>query len=415
MRGVMHRRQFLRLTGTVSAAALGPAYTLAAAGACAEPLPDELARHELVAAAWSGVDPQRYWDAHAHLVGTGDSGSGAYVHPDTQSWFSPIERIRRKVMMAAACVDDAPDGAVDARYVERLAALLAAFPAGCKMLLFAFDHAVDDAGVERPERSTFFTPDAYAAAVARARPDRFEWVASIHPYRTDALERLAAAAAAGARAVKWLPSSMNIDPASARCDAFYARLVAHRLPLIVHCGEEVAAPGARRHAFNNPLRLRRALDAGVRVVVAHAATLGYAVDIDRGENGPRVRSFDLFARLMGEPRYEGRLFGDLSAVFQRNRDLDVMRRLLARGDWHHRLLHGSDYPLPGIGLLYSLPTLVTAGLLEAAAAEVLLRIRAFNPLLFEFVLKRTLADGSARLAPSVFHTREFFDPRTDND
>ncbi len=280
--------------------------------------------------------------------------------------------------------------------------------------VLAFDYAVDDAGVERPERSTFFTPDAYAAAVACVRPDRFEWVASIHPYRPDALERLAAGAAAGARAVKWLPSSMNIDPASARCDAFNARLVAHRLPLIVHCGEEVAAPGARRHAFNNPLRLRRALDAGVRVVVAHAATLGDAVDIDRGENGPRVRAFDLFARLMDEPRYEGGLFGDLSAVFQRNRDLDVMRRLLARGDWHHRLLHGSDYPLPGIGLLYSLPTLVTAGLLKAAAAEVLLRIRAFNPLLFEFVLKRTLADGSARLAPSVFHTRDFFDSRTDN-
>jgi mannonate dehydratase len=180
-------------------------------------------------------------------------------------------------MMAAACVGDAPDGAVDARYVERLTRLLDAFPAGFKMLLFAFDLAVDDAGVERPERSTFHTPNAYAAAIARVRPERFEWVASVHPYRPDALERLDAAAAAGARAVKWLPSSMNVDPTSARCDAFYARLAAHRLPLIVHCGEEVAAPGARQHAFNNPLQLRRVLDAGVRVVVAHAPRSGTRV------------------------------------------------------------------------------------------------------------------------------------------
>lgn len=408
----MNRRQFLCLccAGPLTAAL---ARAQAAEAGCFALLPAELAHHELVAAAWSGLDPQRVWDAHAHLLGTGDSGSGAYVHPDTQSWFNPIERIRRKVMMAAACVDAAPDGAVDARFVERLSVLLDAFPPGFRMLLFAFDHAVDDAGVERPERSTFHTPNAYAVAVARARPERFEWVASIHPYRPDALERLDAAAAAGARAVKWLPSSMNIDPAAARCDAFYARLVAHRLPLIVHCGEEVAAPGARQHAFNNPLRLRRALDAGVRVVVAHAATLGHARDIDRGENGPRERAFDLFARLMDDPRYEGRLFGDLSAVFQRNRELDVMRRLLARGDWHPRLLHGSDYPLPGIGLLYSMPMFVAAGLLDAAAADVLLRIRAFNPLLFEFVLKRTLADGAARLAPGVFHTRDFFAAQND--
>lgn len=115
----MNRRRFLCLccAGPITAAL---ARAQAAEAGCFAPLPDELARHELVAAAWSGLDPQRVWHAHAHLVGTGDSGGGAYVHPDPQSWFNPIERIRRKVMMAAACVDDAPDGAVDARYVERL-------------------------------------------------------------------------------------------------------------------------------------------------------------------------------------------------------------------------------------------------------------------------------------------------------
>jgi mannonate dehydratase len=408
MRGTMKRRDFLRVccAGPLIGA---PAHAGAEEKPCLQPLPDSLARHELVVAAWDGLDPSRVWDAHAHLVGTGDSGGGAYVNPEGESWLNPIERIRRMLMIAAACVDDAPDGAVDAHYVKRLVTLLDAMPRGVRMLLFAFDHAVDDAGIERPERSSFHTPNDYAAAIARALPDRFEWVASIHPHRPDALERLAAAAAAGARAVKWLPSSMNIDPTSPRCDAFFERLRAHRLPLIVHCGEEAAAPGVGRHVFNNPLRLRRALDAGVRVVVAHAASLGHARDLDRGEGGPRVRAFDLFARLMDEPRYEGRLFGDVSAVFQRNRELDVMRKLLARREWHDRLLHGSDYPLPGIGLVYSMNLLVDAGLLDTANGEILLQIRRHNPLLFEIVLKRTIADGHARLSPSVFHTRDFFD------
>lgn len=405
------RRRFLSVC---CAGPLAAAFTRAEAvdTDCLRPLPSDLASHELVLAAFAGLDPAQVWDAHAHLVGTGDSGCGAYVNPSTESWLNPVERIRRKVLMAAACVDDAPDGGVDRRYLERLEVLMAAFPPGFRMALFAFDHAVDDDGRERPEQSTFHTPNDWAAAVARMYPQRFEWVASVHPYRPDAIERLDAAAAVGARAVKWLPSSMNIDPGSARCDAFYARLAYHDLPLVIHCGEEVAAPGARQHAFNNPLRVRRPLEHGVRVIVAHAATLGEARDTDQPGGArddesaaPKVPSFDLFRRLMAEPRWEGRLYADISAVFQRNRALHVQRELIATRDWHARLLHGSDYPLPGIGLIYRLERFVDAGWLDARDAEVLNRIRPHNPLLFEFVLKRTLAVDGVQLAPAVFHTR----------
>jgi hypothetical protein len=51
---------------------------------------------------------------------------------------------------------------------------------------------------------------------------------------------------------------------------------------------------------------------------------------------------------MGEQRYAGLLFGDISAINLRNRDLGVIRHLLEREDWHPRLLFGTDYPLPGI-------------------------------------------------------------------
>src|SRR4030095_5363702 len=87
--------------------------------------------------------------------------------------------------------------------------------------------------------------DAWAASVARHHDERFGWVASIHPYRDDALARLEQAIAQGALAVKWLPSAMNIDLRDPRCVPFYARLQRARLPLIVHVGEEKAVPGAR--------------------------------------------------------------------------------------------------------------------------------------------------------------------------
>jgi mannonate dehydratase len=406
---MLTRRQFLSLC---CAGPLTAAWTRAEATDldCLRPVPSELLRHDVVQAALGGLDFSLVWDVHAHLVGTGDSGGGAYADPRGETWLNPIERIRRKVMLAAACVDEQADGGLDRRYIARLNLLIDAFPPGFRMMLFAFEYMVDDAGVEQPMRSTFHTPDAYARSVAAQQPQRYGWVASIHPYRADALPRLAEAAATGAAAVKWLPSSMNIDPSSPRCDAFYQHLVELQLPLVVHCGEEVAAPGAGQHGFNNPLHVRRPLAAGVRVIVAHAASLGAARDIDRlrpgqtDQDAPRVASFDLFARLMDEPRWEGRLFADISAVFQRNRELAVQRALFERRHWHHRLLHGSDYPLPGIGLVYRLPTFVDAGWLLPEEADVLARLRPLNPLLFEFVLKRSLKVQGAALSPAAFET-----------
>src|SRR4029453_8743949 len=81
-------------------------------------------------------------------------------------------------------------------------------------------------------------PDQYAAAVAQRFPHRFEWAASIHPYRRDAVDALATARSRGARAVKWLPNSMGIDPASPRCDTFYAALAQTGVPLLTHAGHE---------------------------------------------------------------------------------------------------------------------------------------------------------------------------------
>ena len=53
---------------------------------CLRPLPQRLARHELVAAAFDGLDTSDLWDVHAHLLGNGDSGSGCSIHPAMTQW-----------------------------------------------------------------------------------------------------------------------------------------------------------------------------------------------------------------------------------------------------------------------------------------------------------------------------------------
>ena len=360
-------------------------------------------------AAWQGIDPRQVWDAHAHLVGIGDSGSGIVVNPSMQSVLSPAQFARRLFFLNAGCAHNAP-GNVDRAYVERMHNLLEGMRTGVKLLLFAFERAYREDGTSDPERSGLYVPDAYARDTARAHPATFEWAASIHPYRADCIEALEWAAQNGARAVKWLPAAMGMDPASPRCDRFYEALARLGLPLISHAGEERAVLGADAQDFGNPLRLRRALALGVRVVVAHCGSMGQDRDLDRGPNGPLRDSFELFARLMDEPRHAGRLFGDISAMTQLNRAGPALARVIERSDWHARLLNGSDYPLPGVMPIFSVDYLVSIGLAPASAAPVLKEIRTHNPLLFDFVLKRSLRSNGQSLPARVFETRSFFEP-----
>jgi uncharacterized protein len=401
----VRRRRFLGAAAGVLAAGCDVSLRHGLRNACVAALPDDLREHPLVQAAWRGLDPADVWDVHCHVFGRGDSGSGLWFNPRLESLWRTIDYLQRAFYLNAACADDTP-GRMDVSFVARLLDQSREMPTGFRALLFAFDWARDAAGAPVQDRSTFHVPDAYVAGLASSHPAHFEWAASIHPYDPRAVDRLDAAAARGARAVKWLPSAQGIDPADARCDRFYARLAALRLPLITHAGDERAVHGFGEH-LGNPLRLRRPLDAGVRVVVAHCASWGVGADIDKGD-GAMLPNLELFGRLMDDPRYRGNLCGDIAAVAQVNR-MDSLVPLLGRPDWHDRLLNGSDYPLPGIVPLISLPALVERGLLDPAAVEPLRRLRDANVLLFDFVLKRSLALGGRGFAPAVFTTRRYFD------
>ena len=344
------------------------------------------------------------WDSHSHLIGTGDSGSGITVHSQTESLLNPGQYARRLFFLNAGCAHDAK-GSVDRAYVDRMRNLIDGLRRGTKMVLFAFERAHHEDGRPDPDHTVFHVPNDYARDMAKRFADDFEWAASIHPYRPDALEALSQAKRDGARGVKWLPSAMGIDPASERCQKFFEEMKRLDLPLIAHGGLERAVLGREMHDFGNPLRLRRALDAGVRVVVAHCASMGEDRDLDKGESGPYVESFSLFARIFEKHQ---NCYGDISAMTQVNRAGPVLARVVENTAWHARLLNGSDYPLPGVMPLFSVDYLVSLKLLPESAAPVLKEIRLHNPLLFDFVLKRNLRASGKALAAGVFETRRFF-------
>ena len=402
----MNRRGFLgACTAGLLATGCDFSFREGVFNACGAMLPPELRDDPLVLAAWRTLDATKVWDMHCHVFGTGDSGSGLWANPRMEQVWRTFQYLQRQFYVNASCTVDEP-GKVDTSFVARLLAQCDEMADGFHVLLFAFDWARDDAGSPLQDRSTFHVPDDYVAGLAQRNPARFEWAASIHPYDPSAVDRLDAAAGRGAKAIKWLPSAQGIDPADARCDRFYARLAALRMPLISHAGDEKAVHGFGEH-LGNPLRLRRPLDAGVRVVVAHCASLGVGQDTDRSDTAT-LPNFDLFARLMDEPRYRANLVGDISAITQGNR-MNVISALLAHRDWHDRLLNGSDYPLPGVVPLIPLRTLAERGLIDPGTVATLAALREHNVLLFDFVLKRTLAANGAGFPISVFETKPYFE------
>jgi mannonate dehydratase len=109
---------------------------------------------------------------------------------------------------------------------------------------------------------------------------------------------------------------------------------------------------------------------------------------------------------MDEKRYEGLVFGEISAMTQFNRVGKPLQTILAREDLHERLVNGSDYPLPAVNILIRTRPLVKHGFIGESEGQGLKEIYDFNPLLFDFVLKRRmkLPGTSKSLPASVFMT-----------
>jgi uncharacterized protein len=366
-------------------------------------LPDKISQSasDLIKRAFDDIDPARLVDHHVHIAGLGSNGSRAFVNAKMRTWKHPFHRLKFKVYMSSAGVDD--EHRADAQLFQRLTDLVANIPNHGKHRLLAFDQNYRPDGSVNLEKTEFYVPNDYVFKLAEQHRDKFVPNISVNPYRPDALEELEKWARRGASVVKWLPNAMGIDPSDARCDPFYQKMKELDLILLSHGGEEKAVEAEEDQKLGNPLLLRRALDHGVKVIVAHCAGLGTNEDLDHPDR-PQVDNFDLFLRLMDEKRYEGLVFGEVSAMTQFNRLGKPLTTILERDDLHERIVNGSDYPLPAVNVLIRTRPLVKHGYITAKESNSLKEIYQYNPLLFDFVLKRTikLPGRERRLPAGVF-------------
>lgn len=278
-------------------------------------------------------------DIHIHIGGPGDSGSGCRMSPEFI--FSPAFAAMLIALKAS------PFDIRDEKIKEIILNIINTTEKIDYAVLLALDGVYKN-GKYIESESHLVTPNEYIIDIAKTNK-RVLFGASVHPYRNkkEMLDKIKRCIDNGAVLFKWIPSSQQVDPEDDRCMPFYEVLAREDVPLLCHTGGELAVPTSDFNAnkFNDPRRLRKALDMGVKVIAAHCSTpyLGAIMPADKGY-------FDeLMGMLKVSEEKKWNLYADISAFCTPTRityleriNREISKSAISPG----RFLYGSDFPIP---------------------------------------------------------------------
>ncbi len=266
-------------------------------------------------------------DAHVHIVGNGSGNTGCWLR--VSAWRRPMAALMlRHVGLPLTALK----GDLDRLYVERLLELVRGSSLAAVVIL-AQEQVHDERGRAMPEAGSFYVPNDYVMELGKDHPE-FLPAVSIHPARPDALEELDRCLAGGAVMMKCLPNCQNINCSDRRFTRFWERMAEAQLPLLAHTGGEHTLPIIKAE-YSDPRTLILPLECGVKVIAAHCATKSGLTDPEY---------FQSFVELT--KRFPN-LYGDNSAFTVPIRGRHV--RECTREPLVHRIIHGSDFPVPVYG------------------------------------------------------------------
>jgi hypothetical protein len=266
-------------------------------------------------------------DMHVHVVGNGSGNSGCWLR--VSAWRRPMAGL---MLRHIGLPTNALKADLERLYVARLLELVRSSSLGAVVIL-AQEQVHDDQGRARPELGSFYVPNGYVLALGQKHPELLPAV-SIHPARPDALEELEHCLAGGAVMMKCLPNCQNINCNDRRFTRFWERMAETGLPLLAHTGGEHTLPVVKRE-YSDPRLLTLPLECGVTVIAAHCGTKSGLTDPEY---------FRIFVKMT--QRFPN-LYGDNSAFTVPIRGRHVPE--CAREPLVHRIVNGSDFPVPVSG------------------------------------------------------------------
>ncbi len=205
--------------------------------------------------------------------------------------------------------------------------------------ILAFDAVYDELGHFDHDRTQYYVSNDYCFSVCEYSEKLFP-IASVNPWRRDAMDELERVSEMGAVALKLIPNSHGVDPSDPRFGRFWQRAADLGLPLVSHTSFEHTIP-ALEQAYGKPERLKLPLESGMTVIAAHCAGSGVA--------HPFQEDFGTWRAMLDD--YPN-LWGDISAMASVSR-FPYIHRVLADEEARRRVCLGSDFPVPVSPMVFS--------------------------------------------------------------
>jgi predicted TIM-barrel fold metal-dependent hydrolase len=219
-----------------------------------------------------------------------------------------------------------------------------------KSVLFGVDARVDTHGKILHKDLTVCATNEDVLKLYQQHSDVIIPFFSINPMRPDALDLIDKYSELGFKGAKFLQNYWGVNTKDAKYQAYFEKLKAKGIPLIVHIGSESSV-----HSFKeceSIEMLTHPLEIGVNVIAAHMALSYEPMKIFKAlSSNPKHFNEEYFTLLEMLERYE-HLYADISALLTPVR-AKVLRHLSEQKSIHEKLLFGTDYPVPFTSVLNS--------------------------------------------------------------
>ena len=214
-----------------------------------------------------------------------------------------------------------------------------------KTCIFGVDARLDKKGNELDRDGTVCAMSEDVLQVARDYPEAFIPFLSVNPLRPDALDRIDEYTEKGCKGAKFLQNYWGVDLNDPSYTPYYEKLAEKKIPLVIHIGSEYSIDSYTE--YERVEMLKQPLECGVKVIAAHMG-LGrfqYKLRVWRNiSRNPAYFDRDYYTILEMLEKHEN-LFADISAILVPMR-ARALRHLSEQRHIHHKLLFGTDFPVP---------------------------------------------------------------------
>jgi uncharacterized protein len=217
-----------------------------------------------------------------------------------------------------------------------------------KSVILPVDAKLDDKGIEIHKDKTVCSSNEDVFKEYQKYPNEIIPFFSVNPNRVDALDLIDKYTSLGFKGAKFLQNYWDIDINDKKYVPYFEKIKSYDLPIIIHSGSEYAIS-------SNPMYEKievanQAIDIGCKVVLAH-----FGVNILMENRLNKLHhNFSFNSSKFGEDYFKTidylekheNVYADLSAIIALFRTKIIEDLAMNQKQIHHKLLFGTDYPVP---------------------------------------------------------------------